>query len=157
MKLYEGKWLRCGNSVLIVVLLGIASVVNAESSGPEPVQVPDIRANIMKMLQQSPAMEETGEEDLFAEAERQRKAKEQPPPPQVEEKEVAVKPAAAPAEKPVKEAEKPVAAGPAEKSAQKAGKPVELPVKEIVIENMDDLKKLAEELRKAKKRQTGRQ
>lgn len=147
MKLYEGKWLHCGNAVLVVALLGIASMVNAESSGPEPIQVPDIRANIMKMLQERRSMEGTEQEDLFTEAERQKREKDQPAAATIENQEELAKPVVAPAAEPV--------AASAPKPAKKAEKPVELPVKEIVIENMDDLKKLAEELRKAKQRQAG--
>ncbi len=122
-----------------VVLVGLVSTVNAEPAGPASIQVPDVRANIMKMLQQAQSMETEGGEDLFVEAERQQKEKDQPSAATIEEKKEAKNPVVVPAEKPKKKAEK----------------HVELPVKEIVIENMDDLKKLAEELRRAKKRQTG--
>ncbi len=106
--------------------------------------MPDIRANIMKMLQENKPATESGEDDLFAEAERQRKAKQQPVEPVVKPEE----PAPPTAESsPQKTNVKPKA----------AERHVELPIKEIVIEDLDDLKKLAEELKKAKKRQAGQQ
>jgi hypothetical protein len=140
MNANEGKQQRSFCSVaLIVTLFALVSMVNAEPVGPAPVQVPDIRANIVKMLQERRGVEGADEEDLFAEAERQKREKQQPPAATIKKQEAVAKPEVAPAAKP----------------APKVESSVELPVKEIVIENMDDLKKLAEELRKAKKRQGG--
>jgi hypothetical protein len=119
----------------------------AESPGPEPIQAPDIRANIIKMLREGKGTTRyNAKEDLFAEAERQQKEKEQPlEPVEIEQH-------------PVESVSQPVAPAPQTETAlpKPAGPSVELPVKEIVIEDMDDLKKLAEELKKAKERQTGR-
>ena len=127
---------------IVVAMLCFAQVGHAESPGAEPIQVPDIRANIMKMLREGKGASDETEEDLFAEAERQQKEKGQPlNPAEVEGKPVAPIPV-----EPLPQAE-----------GAQPGSSVELPVKEIVIEDLDDLKKLAEELKKAKKRQAGRQ
>ncbi len=117
---------------LLVLFSPEALAVSSEGEqGPAPIVVPDIRANIIKMLQQNAA-----EEDLFDLAEKQQE-KTQPSP---------LKQADEPAQQ-VKKPETP--------PAKPTGPPVELPVKEFVIEDMDDLKRLAEELQKAKKRQAG--
>lgn len=130
--------------IIAVILLGFVVQGYAQQPGPEPVRMPDIRANIMKMLQENKPTTESGEDDLFAEAERQRKAKQPPVEPAVKTEEPATPTVESPPQK-------------ANVKPKAAERPVELPIKEIVIEDLDDLKKLAEELRKAKKRQAGQQ
>ncbi len=130
---------------IAIFMLVVVKHSYAQPPGPEPIQVPDVRANIMKMLQEGKGQSTSEEEDLFAEAERQKKKTEKPSPPVKQPQETA---------KSAKE-EKPLAA-PASKPSASTGKPVELPIKEIVIEDLDDLKKLAEELKRAKERQTGK-
>jgi len=135
-----GKGLQ---GIIVVLLLGFLVHGRAQQPGPEPVRMPDIRANIMNMLRESKGTSESSEEDLFAEAERQRKEKEQPLKP------VAVEP------QPAHPPQQTEIASPVENLPVHADKHVKLPVKEIVIEDLDDLKKLADELKKAKKRQAG--
>jgi hypothetical protein len=137
----EQFWLRANASVVVVLLAlfspGTLAASPENIQGPEPVKMPDIRANIIKMLQQSRGVDSAIKEDLFDQAEKQqKKALQQAPVEQTEEpaKSTTAKPATTP--------------------TQQTGSPVELPLKEIVIEDLDDLKKLAEELRKAKKRQS---
>lgn len=127
-----------------IALLLVVKHSYAQPPGPEPIQVPDVRANIMKMLQEGKGLSTGEEEDLFAEAERQKKKVVEPSTPVKQQQE---------APKPTTE-EKQLAA-PAAKPPAPKGKPVELPIKEIVIEDLDDLKKLAEELKRAKQRQKG--
>jgi hypothetical protein len=137
----EQFWLRANASFVVVLLAlfspGTLAAPPENIQGPEPVKMPDIRANIIKMLQQSRGADSATREDLFDQAEKQqKKALQQAPVEQTEEpaKSTTAKPAATP--------------------PPQTGSPVELPLKEIVIEDLDDLKKLAEELQKAKKRQS---
>lgn len=117
--------------VLLFLSLEALAVSSEGEQGPAPIAVPDIRANIIKMLQQNVA-----EEDLFDQAEKQQEGAQDAPREHADE----------PAQQ-VKKTDTP--------PAKTTAPPVELPVKEFVIEDLDDLKRLAEELQKAKKRQAG--
>lgn len=146
--------------LLPLLLLLLSSAVMAqppEKVGPASIQMPDIRANIMKMLQdgkksgnevtghslpgQPAPIIPDGEVDLFSEAEKQQQETlhdvEQP---------------ASPHEPvpPTVPSVEPQSARPEKKQDY-----VELPSKQITIEGIDDLKKLRREFEEARKRQQG--
>lgn len=150
-------------SLLSVSVLMLSSAVSAQSPekvGPAPIQMPDIRANIMQMLQEgkksggevtghdfphqpeepAPIVPE-GEIDLFSEA-----AKQQKKPHDVEQP-------AAPSE-PVPPSVPTVEQKPAK--VEQKQEYVELPSKQITIEGIEDLKKLSREFEKARERQQGK-
>lgn len=143
--------------LLIMLLLLLPPLAVAEEGGPEAIEIPDIRANIIKMLQQTgerpttsgvtpsePAPQQPpAADDLFEQARRQMEQSSQQDKP-------AAEPTVSAPESPSEPAEPSVSEEPRQSY-------VPLPSKQITIEDLDDLEELQWEIDEAKKRQREQQ
>lgn len=155
-------------SLLLACLL-LPCTLLAEQAGPQPIEMPDIRANIIKMLQEGkhegmePGEESYGQVTKPVDAEvTQHEKSDTPASPSVklppgeqdlfsvaeEQKNAKGESASAP------EKAEPVQKRSAQE--QKSEQHLNLPSKEITIQDVDDLKKLMREFEEARKRQQER-
>lgn len=154
---------------LLLACLLLPCTLQAQQPGPQPIEMPDIRANIMKMLQEgrqeriAPGEERYGRENnavgTAATPSETGDTPASPPakvPPGEEDLFSIAEEQKKPERKPEPAPATPDTAQQLPQPAQKYEQHLDLPSKQITIQDVGDLKKLMREFEEAKKRQQGK-